>query len=121
MKLGGLLSGAGVIIVVVLVADALLLIFKGDDLIRMEAEKRLRATLASAEKALPPDADTDDLRKAFDQALAAARAGHIGAEELAGFLLGTRSDLEDGRLTSEEMDSMVQQLNQMANAELSSG
>ena len=105
---------AGVILLVVLLIVVGLVLFKGGELLKIGVEKSLLLARSQVEKALPSSYPSDRIKKEFDAVLDNVRAGQINTGNVKNFLLWMPTVLEDSKLDSVEVDSLIQRLHKIA-------
>jgi hypothetical protein len=105
-----LIMGAIIIFIVVLIGGGLF-IFKGDDILNRGTEKALLVVQSQVEDALPANYSVDEVRKKFDVVLEKVKTGEVNTGELTALLTWIPARLQDGKLDSVEVDSVIQRLN----------
>lgn len=105
---------AGVIVLVVLLIVVGLVLFKGGELLKIGVEKSLLMARSQVEKALPETYAPDKIRKEFDAVLNNVRAGQINTGNVKNLLLWMPTVLEDSKLDSMEVDSLIQRLHKIS-------
>ncbi|MBC8184181.1 hypothetical protein H8E88_24065 [candidate division KSB1 bacterium] len=99
-----------VILMVTLLIGRALFYLKGGYILQMGAEQSLKMTRSQVEKALPTDFPADKIMKEFNVTLEKAKASKINKKKLKNLLIQMPAKLEDGKLDSVEVDSLIQQL-----------